>query len=224
MPVADAHLHYKWNQAEVTAEHDVTMLIDTEFSRAEPTLSICEAKPKNRIVLAHGGAALPPVEGRRVLEIACRVGTARGLDHGDPNTFGVAGPQGLHPEHRLDGLPTCDRRVDRCSRQREDASRLREGNAPAIMTAIRQLCMNLFERDASSLRMSQKRRKTAWNDNYRAKVVFRSRLIRGRPAPSCPVTSRPSAQWAETSLSPTIPATMSPTKNQRASVAGSAKK
>jgi hypothetical protein len=32
--------------------------------------------------------------------------------------------------------------------------------------------MNLFERESSSLRLSQKRRKAAWNDNYRAKVLF----------------------------------------------------
>ncbi|MGB5734628.1 MAG: amidohydrolase family protein [Thiohalocapsa sp.] len=67
----------RWNRSDVlrallalTAEHDVPMLIHTEFSRAEPTLSICEANPKNRIVLAHAGAALPPAEVRRVLD-AC---------------------------------------------------------------------------------------------------------------------------------------------------------
>jgi predicted transposase YbfD/YdcC len=54
----------------------------------------------------------------------------------------------------------------------EDASRIRKGNAPAIMTSIRHLCMNLFEREPSSLRLSKKRRKAAWNDDYRAKVVF----------------------------------------------------
>ena len=54
----------------------------------------------------------------------------------------------------------------------EDASRIRKGNAPAIMTSIRHLCLNLFEREPSFLRMSQKRRKAAWNDGYRAKVVF----------------------------------------------------
>ncbi|WP_165742425.1 ISAs1 family transposase [Candidatus Thiosymbion oneisti] len=55
---------------------------------------------------------------------------------------------------------------------REDASRIRKGHAPAIMTAIRHLCMNLFEREPSSLRLAQKRRRAAWNDEYRAKVVF----------------------------------------------------
>lgn len=54
----------------------------------------------------------------------------------------------------------------------EDASRIRKGNAPAIMTSIRHLCMNLFEQEPSSLRLSKKRRKAAWNDDYRAKVVF----------------------------------------------------
>jgi predicted transposase YbfD/YdcC len=54
----------------------------------------------------------------------------------------------------------------------EDASRIRKGNAPAIMTSIRHFCMNLFERESSSLLLSQKRRKAAWNDNFRAKVVF----------------------------------------------------
>ncbi len=70
----------RWNRSDVlrgllalTAEHDVPMLIHTEFSRAEPTLSICKANPKNRIVLAHAGAALPPAEVRRVLEACSNV-------------------------------------------------------------------------------------------------------------------------------------------------------
>jgi predicted transposase YbfD/YdcC len=54
----------------------------------------------------------------------------------------------------------------------EDASRIRKGNAPAIMTAIRHLSMNLLEQEPSRLRLSQKRRKAAWDDDYRAKVVF----------------------------------------------------
>ena len=54
----------------------------------------------------------------------------------------------------------------------EDASRIRKGNAPAIMTTIRHLSMNLFEQEPSKLRLSQKRRKAAWDDDYRAKVVF----------------------------------------------------
>jgi predicted transposase YbfD/YdcC len=54
----------------------------------------------------------------------------------------------------------------------EDASRIRKGNAPAILTSIRHLCMNLFEQEPSKLRLAQKRRKAAWDDDYRAKVVF----------------------------------------------------
>jgi len=54
----------------------------------------------------------------------------------------------------------------------EDASRIRTGHAPAILTSICHLCMNLFEQEPSKLRLAQKRRKAAWNDDYRAKVVF----------------------------------------------------
>ena len=54
----------------------------------------------------------------------------------------------------------------------EDASRIRKGHARAIMTTIRHLAMNLFEQETSKLRLSQKRRKAAWNDDYRANVVF----------------------------------------------------
>jgi len=55
---------------------------------------------------------------------------------------------------------------------REDASRIRNGNPPAIMTTIRHRCLNLFEREPFSLRLAQKRRQAAWNDDYRAEVVF----------------------------------------------------
>lgn len=54
----------------------------------------------------------------------------------------------------------------------DDASRIRKGNGPAIMTSIRHLCMNLFEREASSISLAKKRRKAAWNDDCRAKVIF----------------------------------------------------
>jgi predicted TIM-barrel fold metal-dependent hydrolase len=67
----------RWNRSDVlkglldvAAEHDVPVLVHTEFSRAEPTLSICKGRPDNRLVLAHAGAALPPAEVERVLE-AC---------------------------------------------------------------------------------------------------------------------------------------------------------
>lgn len=54
----------------------------------------------------------------------------------------------------------------------DDASRIRKGNGPAIMTSIRHLCMNLFEQESSSVSLAKKYRKAAWNDNYRAKVIF----------------------------------------------------
>jgi len=67
----------RWQRSDVlkgllalAAEYDVPVLVHTEFSRAEPTLSICRANPGNRLVLAHAGAALPPSEVERVLE-AC---------------------------------------------------------------------------------------------------------------------------------------------------------
>ena len=54
----------------------------------------------------------------------------------------------------------------------DDASRIRKGHGPAIMTSIRHLCMNLFERESSSMSLAKKRRKAAWNDDCRAKVIF----------------------------------------------------
>jgi predicted TIM-barrel fold metal-dependent hydrolase len=67
----------RWQRSDVlkallalAVEYDVPVLIHTEFSRADPTLSICRANPKNRLLLAHAGAALPPAEVERVLE-AC---------------------------------------------------------------------------------------------------------------------------------------------------------
>lgn len=54
----------------------------------------------------------------------------------------------------------------------DDASRVRKGTAPAILTSVRHLCMNLFERESSSISLAKKRRKAAWNDDYRAKVIF----------------------------------------------------
>jgi predicted transposase YbfD/YdcC len=74
----------------------------------------------------------------------------------------VRGPRGI--ENRL------HRRLDVVLD--DDASRIRKGNAPAIPTSIRHLCMNLFEHEPSKLRLAQKRRKAAWDDDYRAKVIF----------------------------------------------------
>ena len=52
-----------------------------------------------------------------------------------------------------------------------DASRIK-GNAATIMTSIRHLCLNLFQQEASSLSLAKKERKAAWNDAYRAKIMF----------------------------------------------------
>jgi hypothetical protein len=54
----------------------------------------------------------------------------------------------------------------------EDASCIRKGHAQAIMASVRHLCMNRFEQDGSTLSRAKKRRKAAWNDDSRAKVVF----------------------------------------------------
>ncbi|MGB0361025.1 MAG: ISAs1 family transposase, partial [Endozoicomonas sp.] len=54
----------------------------------------------------------------------------------------------------------------------EDASRIRKGNGPAMMTCIRHLCVNLFEREGSNLSLPKKQNKAAWEDDYRAKVLF----------------------------------------------------
>ena len=54
----------------------------------------------------------------------------------------------------------------------EDASRIRKGNGQAMMTSIRHLCINLFEREGSKLSLPKKQNKAAWDDTYRAKVLF----------------------------------------------------
>ena len=54
----------------------------------------------------------------------------------------------------------------------DDASRIRKGQAPAIMTSVRHLSMNLFDQEGSAISLAKKRRKAAWNDDDRAKVVF----------------------------------------------------
>ena len=54
----------------------------------------------------------------------------------------------------------------------EDANRIRQGNAPTIMTAIRHLCMGLLDADITGTNLAKKRRKASWNDSYRASLVF----------------------------------------------------
>lgn len=87
---------------------------------------------------------------------APRLPSLRAVDPGKPDPF-------LHIPRKQQYQPIA---ID------EDASRIRKGHAPAIMTTIRRLAMNRFEPEASKLRLSQKRRNAAWNDHYRAKVVF----------------------------------------------------
>lgn len=67
----------RWSQSpvlmgllEVGREYDVPLLVHMEFSRADPTLALCQGNPDNRILLAHAGAALPPAEVERIL-VAC---------------------------------------------------------------------------------------------------------------------------------------------------------
>lgn len=55
---------------------------------------------------------------------------------------------------------------------REDESRIRKGNAPAIMTTLRHICLNLFQKQVSKLSVKKQRYKSALNDDFRAKVLF----------------------------------------------------
>jgi len=55
---------------------------------------------------------------------------------------------------------------------REDDSRIRKGDAPAIMTTIRHICLNLFQNEPSKLSTKMKMNKAAWNDDFRAKLLL----------------------------------------------------
>ena len=55
---------------------------------------------------------------------------------------------------------------------REDASRIRKGNAPSIMTSIRHLVLNLFQKEPSKLSLAKKRKMAAWDGDFRSKVLF----------------------------------------------------
>jgi len=55
---------------------------------------------------------------------------------------------------------------------REDESRIRKGNAPAIMTTIRHICLNLFQKQRSKLSIKKQRYKSSLNDDFRAKILF----------------------------------------------------
>lgn len=55
---------------------------------------------------------------------------------------------------------------------REDESRIRTGNAPAIMSTLRHICLNLLQKESSTMSMNKKRLKAAWNDSFRFKLLF----------------------------------------------------
>jgi predicted transposase YbfD/YdcC len=55
---------------------------------------------------------------------------------------------------------------------KEDASRIRKGNGAAVMTTVRHMCMNLFQKEPSKSSLKRKQKKAAWDDNYRSKVLF----------------------------------------------------
>ena len=55
---------------------------------------------------------------------------------------------------------------------REHERRLRKGYAPANMTALRHLCLNLLRQEPAPFSIKKKRLKAAWNDRFRYKVLF----------------------------------------------------
>jgi len=55
---------------------------------------------------------------------------------------------------------------------REDDSRIRIGHAPACMSTLRHICLNLLQKEASKLSIKKKRLKAAWNNNFCYKVLF----------------------------------------------------
>ncbi len=63
----------------------------------------------------------------------------------------------------------------------EDASRIRKSQAPAITTSVRHFYTNLFEQEGSTLSLAKKHRNASWNDDCRAKLVCRLRLMRAHP-------------------------------------------
>ncbi len=64
----------RWQTSEVLkgllalgAAYQVPVLVHMEFSRADPTLSLCRGNPGNRLILAHAGGVLPSAEVARIL-------------------------------------------------------------------------------------------------------------------------------------------------------------
>lgn len=54
----------------------------------------------------------------------------------------------------------------------DDASRIKKDNGAAVLTSLRHLCMNLFEQEDSKISLAKKKRKAAWSDQFREKVIF----------------------------------------------------
>lgn len=55
---------------------------------------------------------------------------------------------------------------------REDESRIRKDNSPALFAMLRHLSINLFEKTSSKQSLKQKRFKAALSDDFRQQVVF----------------------------------------------------
>jgi predicted TIM-barrel fold metal-dependent hydrolase len=67
----------RWQRSKVflallalAREYDVPLMVHTEYSSIKPTISMCQANPQNRLLLAHAGAVLPPRLVGRILD-AC---------------------------------------------------------------------------------------------------------------------------------------------------------
>lgn len=65
----------RWRNSEVlrgllaaAAAYEAPVLVHMEFSRADPTLSLCRGNPGNRLILAHAGAPMPAAEVARILD------------------------------------------------------------------------------------------------------------------------------------------------------------
>lgn len=54
----------------------------------------------------------------------------------------------------------------------DDTSRIKHDNGTGVLTTIRHICMNLFEREPSKLSMAKKKRKASWSDSFRANLIF----------------------------------------------------
>lgn len=66
-----------WQQSKVfvsllalAREYNVPIMVHSEYSSINPTLSICQENPDNRIILAHAGAVINPKQVEQILQ-AC---------------------------------------------------------------------------------------------------------------------------------------------------------